>query len=85
MLKITQTPQNIYIVTRSTNVITINIANITQFLRVVTDLQPSTAPLLPSMHDKEITVQHKQQNYRNILTNRRIYNNALVVQVIQKS
>ena len=34
---------------------------------------------------KKITVQYKQQNSRNMLTNRQIHNNALVVQVIQKS
>jgi hypothetical protein len=34
---------------------------------------------------KKITVQYKQQNSRTILTKRRINNNVLVVQVIQKS
>ena len=34
--------------------------------------------------EKKITVQYKQQNSRNMLTNRRINNNTLVVQVIQK-
>jgi len=53
---------------------------------VVTDLQPSTTPLLTSMHDPPSPkkVQYKQQKSRSILTNRRINNNALVVQVIQK-
>ena len=43
--------QNTYIVTRSTNTITMTITNITSFPRVVTDLQPSSAPVLTSMHD----------------------------------
>jgi hypothetical protein len=42
----THTPQNIYPVTRFKIVITVNISNIT-------NLQPSTAPLLMSMHKKE--------------------------------
>ena len=76
----------IYIVTISTNVITMNTSNITQFLRLVTDLQSSTAPLLKSKYDtKKITVQYKQQNSRNILANGRINDNALVIQVIQQS
>jgi len=58
MIKTTHvhTPQNIYIVTRSKFVITIKISNIT-------DLQPSTAPLLMSMHKKKekIRVLHKDK------------------------
>ena len=46
----------------------------------VTELHPSTAPLLTSMHDKKKkkknTVKYKQQNFRNMFTNRRINNNA---------
>jgi len=34
------------------------------------------------MAKKKMTEQYKKQNSRNILTNRRINNNALVVQVI---
>jgi len=57
---------------------------------VVTDLQPSTAPILITMHDPlspppKRKIQYKLQNSRNILTKRRINNNAFVVQVIQKS
>ena len=64
-----------------------NITNITYFSRVVTNLQPSTAPMLTSIHDPPPPkkVQYVLQNSRNIFTNRRINNNALVVQVIQKS
>ena len=47
-----------------------NIINITYLLLVVTDLQPSTAPLLMWMNDKKCTVQYKQQNSRNMLTNK---------------
>ena len=81
--------KNIDIVTRSTNIITMNIRNITQFLRMVTDLQPCTAPMLISMHDSTSTppkkIHYKLQNSRTIFTNRRINNSALLVQVIQKS
>jgi hypothetical protein len=62
MIKTTHvhTPQNIYIVTRSKIVITIKISNIT-------DLQPSTAPLLMSMHKKkeksEYYIKTKFQKY----------------------
>jgi len=53
---------------------------------VVTDEQHSTAPLLTSMHiPPQKKVQHKLQNSINILTNRRINNIVLLVQVIQKS
>jgi hypothetical protein len=65
-----------------------NITNITSFLRVVTDLQPSsTAPFLTSMNKPppQKKLQYRQQNYINILTNGRKNNNALVVQVMQKS
>jgi hypothetical protein len=48
------TPQNIYIVTRSKILITMKISNIT-------NLQPSTAPLLMSMHKKK-----KNHYYINI-------------------
>jgi hypothetical protein len=52
----THTPQIIYIVTRSKTVIIMNISNIT-------DLQPSTAPLLMSMHKrkKKIAVLYKHK------------------------
>jgi hypothetical protein len=56
----THTLKTIYIVTRSTNVITMNITNINKFLRVVTDVQPSsTAPLLTSMKDTSTTNTHR--------------------------
>jgi len=38
-----------------------------------------------SRHDPPPKVQYMLQNSRNIFTNRKINNNALVVQVIQKS
>ena len=55
---------------------------------MVTDLQPCTAPLLRSLHDPTPPppqIHFKLQNSRNIFTNRRINNNALLVQVIQLS
>jgi hypothetical protein len=80
MLKKTHTPQNIYIITRSTNIITMNISNIAQFLgvvypsvhRVVTDLHPSTATLLTSMQKKKkkYTRYNKFQKYIYTLKNK---------------
>ena len=49
---------------------------------MVTDLLPSTAPLLTSIHDeKKIYSTIQTTDFQNILTNIIINNNALVVQV----
>jgi hypothetical protein len=60
-------------------------SDIQRYTAIYSDIQPSTAPLITLMQDQKIKVQNKQQNFINILTNRRINNNVFVVQVIQKS
>jgi hypothetical protein len=54
---------------------------------VVTNFQPSNAPILIAKYDlplPPIKIQYMLQNLRNVLTKRRINNNAFVIQVIQK-